>query len=80
MISGRNTPVGTFQAYVFANGTLGYVYRDLFGSDEALGGGAIIGACLVSNNPIAFIEPTTSDRQSAVGYAGVLCALLLSQS
>lgn len=43
MFSGSNTPMGTFQTYVFQNGTLGYVYRDVFGADASLGSEAIIG-------------------------------------
>lgn len=43
MFAGRSTPLGTFQAYIFHNGTVGYVYRDLFGDEESLGSGAVIG-------------------------------------
>lgn len=36
-------PLGTFQAFLFQNGSIGYVYRDLFGFDQGLGSSAVIG-------------------------------------
>jgi hypothetical protein len=36
-------PLGTFQALLFANGTAGFVYRDLYGTEQALGAGAVVG-------------------------------------
>lgn len=41
-------PLGTFQAYLFPNGTVGYVYRDLYGTEQALGSSAVIGEATVS--------------------------------
>lgn len=40
-----NSPLllGTFQAYLFRNGTVGYVYRDLYGTEQALGTSAVVG-------------------------------------
>jgi hypothetical protein len=35
--------LGTFQAYLFRNGSIAYVYRDMFGSEQGLGGSTIIG-------------------------------------
>jgi hypothetical protein len=38
--------LGTFQAQLFRNGSIAYVYRDMFGSEQGLGSSAIIGMCL----------------------------------
>lgn len=41
-------PIGTFQAWLFPNGTVGYVYRDLYGSEQALGSSAAVGESLAA--------------------------------
>ena len=43
MTPASKLPVGTFQAYLFPNGTVGYVYRDLYGTEQALGSSAVVG-------------------------------------
>jgi len=43
MAPSSKLPLGTFQAYLFPNGTVGYVYRDLYGTDQALGSSAVVG-------------------------------------
>lgn len=43
MTPASRLPVGTFQLYLFPNGTVGYVYRDLYGTEQALGTSAVAG-------------------------------------
>lgn len=43
MTPASKLPIGTFQAWLFANGTVGYVYRDLYGTEQALGSSAVVG-------------------------------------
>lgn len=43
MTPAAKLPIGTFQAWLFANGTVGYVYRDLYGIEHALGSSAVAG-------------------------------------
>lgn len=45
MAPAAKLPIGTFQAWIFANGTVGYVYRDLYGIEQALGSSAVAGEC-----------------------------------
>lgn len=43
MFSTSSMPLGTFQAHIFRNGSIGYVYKDLYGVDRSLGSSATIG-------------------------------------
>lgn len=40
-------PLGTFQAFLFPNGTVGLAYRELYGADTALGATGVVGVTLV---------------------------------
>lgn len=44
MFPSSSVPLGTFQAHIWRNGTIGYVYRDLYGTDLSLGTSAVVGA------------------------------------
>lgn len=48
MAPASQLPIGTFQAWLFPNGALGYVYRDLYSTEQALGSSAVVGELAVA--------------------------------
>ncbi|KAF6253327.1 hypothetical protein COO60DRAFT_430002 [Scenedesmus sp. NREL 46B-D3] len=67
MVPSNPMLLGTFQAYLFQNGSIAYVYRDMFGSEQGLGGSAIIGVRGPSKNSQPFNSQLESSQLKAVG-------------
>eukprot|EP00775_Hariotina_reticulata_P011554 gene11554-11697_t len=69
MFPTSTVPMGTFQAHIFRNGSIGYVYKDLYGVDRSLGSSATIGIRGPITRQADLVQALQSPQLAQIGAA-----------